>query len=82
MKSILKTCTALGLVAAYSGVVMAQDMLQSIGAAEGEVNIVAWPGFIERGDTDPNFDWVTKFEEATAAWSRSRPPIPRTRWWR
>ncbi len=32
---------------------------------EGEVSIVAWPGYIERGETDPNFDWVTDFEEAT-----------------
>jgi putative spermidine/putrescine transport system substrate-binding protein len=32
---------------------------------EGEVSIVAWPGYIERGETDPAFDWVTDFEEAT-----------------
>jgi putative spermidine/putrescine transport system substrate-binding protein len=31
----------------------------------GEVSIVAWPGYIERGETDPNFDWVTDFEAAT-----------------
>ncbi|SHK05157.1 putative spermidine/putrescine transport system substrate-binding protein [Marinobacter antarcticus] len=37
-------------------------------AAEGledQVNIVAWPGYIERGDTDPNYDWVTQFEQNT-----------------
>ena len=32
---------------------------------EGQLNIVAWPGYIERGETDEAFDWVTKFEEAT-----------------
>lgn len=32
---------------------------------EGEVSIVAWPGYIERGETDPAYDWVTDFEEAT-----------------
>ncbi|EMP54682.1 family 1 extracellular solute-binding protein [Marinobacter santoriniensis NKSG1] len=32
---------------------------------EGQVNIVAWPGYIERGDTDPNYDWVTQFEQNT-----------------
>jgi len=47
-----------------SGAAMAEP-LQSIGEGEGEVAIVAWPGYIERGETDPNFDWVTKFEEAT-----------------
>lgn len=36
-----------------------------IGEGEGAVNIVAWAGYIERGDTDPNFDWVTDFEEET-----------------
>lgn len=35
-------------------------------AGEGQVNIVAWPGYIERGETDPNFDWVTGFEKATS----------------
>ncbi|MCB2137266.1 MAG: ABC transporter substrate-binding protein [Rhodobacteraceae bacterium] len=38
---------------------------QTLGAGEGQVNIVAWPGYIERGETDAAFDWVTKFEEAT-----------------
>ena len=36
-----------------------------IGAGEGAVDIVAWPGYIERGDTDPNFNWVTDFEKKT-----------------
>jgi len=62
MKSILKTCTALTMVATFTGQVAAQEMLQSLGAGEGEVSIVAWAGYIERGETDPNYDWVTKFE--------------------
>lgn len=35
------------------------------GEGEGEVSIVAWAGYIERGETDPKFDWVTKFETET-----------------
>ena len=35
-------------------------------ALEGQVDIVAWPGYIERGDTDKNFDWVSAFEQETA----------------
>jgi putative spermidine/putrescine transport system substrate-binding protein len=35
------------------------------GSLEGRVTIVAWPGYIERGDTSPDFDWVTGFEAAT-----------------
>jgi putative spermidine/putrescine transport system substrate-binding protein len=47
---------------------VAQDaggMMTEVGPGEGAVDIVAWPGYIERGETDPNFDWVTSFEEAT-----------------
>ena len=39
--------------------------LQSIGEGEGEVSIISWAGYIERGATDPNFDWVTQFETDT-----------------
>jgi putative spermidine/putrescine transport system substrate-binding protein len=40
--------------------VMAQ--VTAVGDGEGQLNIVAWAGYIERGDTDKAFDWVTKFE--------------------
>jgi putative spermidine/putrescine transport system substrate-binding protein len=40
-------------------------MMTEVGAGEGEVSIVAWAGYIERGETDPNFDWVTQFEADT-----------------
>jgi len=36
---------------------------QSVGAGEGAVSIVAWPGYIERGETDKGYDWVTGFEK-------------------
>ncbi|MEQ1768408.1 MAG: ABC transporter substrate-binding protein [Devosia sp.] len=62
MKSILRTCTALALAGTFTGQVMAQEMLQSLGAGEGEVSIIAWAGYIERGETDAAYDWVTKFE--------------------
>ena len=39
--------------------------LEKLGAPEGQVNIVAWPGYIERGETDAKFDWVTAFEKAS-----------------
>jgi len=32
---------------------------------EGEVDIVDWPGYIERGANDPAYDWVTGFEKET-----------------
>jgi putative spermidine/putrescine transport system substrate-binding protein len=39
--------------------------MQSVGEGEGEVSIVAWAGYIERGETDPAYDWVTEFEKET-----------------
>ena len=32
---------------------------------EGQVDIIAWAGYIERGDTDKAYDWVTSFEADT-----------------
>ena len=62
--SNLKLCggTAIALVLAVPPV-LAQ--VESLGEPEGQVNIVAWPGYIERGETDSAFDWVTKFEESS-----------------
>ncbi|MBM2842945.1 MAG: polyamine/opine/phosphonate uptake transporter family,periplasmic substrate-binding protein [Anaerolineales bacterium] len=39
--------------------------LTSVGEGEGQVDIVAWAGYIERGETDPAYDWVTDFEAAS-----------------
>ena len=38
---------------------------RSSATREGEVNILAWPGYAEDGSTDPAVDWVTPFEEET-----------------
>jgi len=34
----------------------------AVGPGEGQVDILAWPGYIERGETDKAYDWVTAFE--------------------
>ncbi len=60
MKLMGTTALAIALAAAP---VAAQ--VTAIGEGEGEVSIVAWPGYIERGETDKGFDWVTKFEADT-----------------
>jgi putative spermidine/putrescine transport system substrate-binding protein len=59
---------ALGVTAVGAGIglSMAQNMgMQKLGKLEGEVSIVAWPGYIERGASDKAYDWVTGFEKAT-----------------
>ncbi|HVY51653.1 MAG TPA: ABC transporter substrate-binding protein [Devosia sp.] len=65
MKSILRSGIALVAMASMNGLVLAQDMPTSIGPGEGAVNIVAWVGYIERGESDPAYDWVTDFEKQT-----------------
>lgn len=66
MTSFLKNCTALVAASVVAGQASAADMITEIGPGEGQVDIVAWPGYIERGETMAEFDWVTKFEEATS----------------
>ena len=36
-----------------------------VGEGEGQVNILAWPGYVEDGSTDPAVDWVTDWETET-----------------
>jgi putative spermidine/putrescine transport system substrate-binding protein len=43
----------------------ADGMMTEVGPGEGQLDIIAWAGYIERGETDPAFDWVTAFEDAT-----------------
>jgi putative spermidine/putrescine transport system substrate-binding protein len=40
--------------------------IETLGQGEGAVSILAWPGYIERGETDKNYDWVTAFESETS----------------
>ena len=39
--------------------------LTKLGKGEGEVNLVAWAGYVEDGSTDPSVDWVSDFEKQT-----------------
>jgi putative spermidine/putrescine transport system substrate-binding protein len=65
MKLKLKPVVVSLIRMAMVGPVFAAEMITEVGDGEGQVNIVAWPGYIERGETMESFDWVTKFEEAS-----------------
>ena len=41
------------------------EMMSELGEGEGEVNLIAWAGYVEDGSTDPKIDWVSDFEEET-----------------
>ena len=65
MKTATRSLIATSVCAALTAPVFAADMVKEIGQAEGQVSIVAWPGYIERGETMEDFDWVTSFEESS-----------------
>jgi putative spermidine/putrescine transport system substrate-binding protein len=37
--------------------------LDKLGQPEGEVNVLAWPGYVEDGSNDKTVDWVSGFEK-------------------
>lgn len=65
MKTVWKSTTALVIAMSFAGQTFAAEMLQKVGPGEGALSIVAWAGYIERGDSDKNYDWVTDFEKQT-----------------
>lgn len=52
-------------VLAVAATVQAAPPAKAPPKAEGALKIVAWPGYIERGETDKKYDWVTQFEKDT-----------------
>jgi putative spermidine/putrescine transport system substrate-binding protein len=42
-----------------------QKAMSELGEGEGQVNLVAWAGYVEDGSTDPKVDWVSDFEKET-----------------
>jgi putative spermidine/putrescine transport system substrate-binding protein len=64
MRASLRLATATAVALAYVMPANA-EMLKEVGKGEGEVDIVAWAGYIERGETDKAYDWVTDFEKQT-----------------
>jgi putative spermidine/putrescine transport system substrate-binding protein len=39
--------------------------VEKLGKNEGQVSILAWPGYVEDGSNSPDADWVTAFEKDT-----------------
>ena len=64
-RSLVLATVAAAALLVHSAVVAQKAPLQKLGKGEGRLDIVAWAGYIERGATDKNFDWVTEFEKKT-----------------
>jgi putative spermidine/putrescine transport system substrate-binding protein len=41
------------------------EPLAALGNGEGQLNLIAWPGYAEDGSNDPEVNWVQPFEEKT-----------------
>jgi putative spermidine/putrescine transport system substrate-binding protein len=61
--SHIKCMAAAFAAALVVNTVFAAPAITQLGTPEGQVNIIAWPGYIERGETDKNYNWVTQFEK-------------------
>ncbi|MQY02959.1 extracellular solute-binding protein [Actinomadura macrotermitis] len=46
----------------------------TVGSGEGALNLVALPGHVENGGSDPRIDWITPFEERTGCKVNWRTP--------
>jgi putative spermidine/putrescine transport system substrate-binding protein len=64
MKSLTGVLLSLATATALAGMAWA-DTKTEVGPGEGQVDIVAWPGYIESGKSDKNYDWVTDFEKSS-----------------
>ena len=56
---------AIGMVMAACGASVPSGALTSLGDGEGELNLIIWDGYAERGEVDAAYDWVTGFEDET-----------------
>jgi putative spermidine/putrescine transport system substrate-binding protein len=71
-----RRATALVLAGLFVGAACSDDggdveplqpvqVLDDIGDGEGNLSLLALAGYVEDGSSDPEFDWVTPFQEAT-----------------
>ena len=48
-----------------SPTVAGPKIIDTIGKGEGELNIIVWPGYAEKGANVPEYDWVHPFQDKT-----------------
>ena len=49
------------------------EALKALGTPEGQLNVLAWPGYAENGSNDPKVNWVTPFEQQTGCKANVKP---------
>jgi putative spermidine/putrescine transport system substrate-binding protein len=63
--AVLATVALVGAACGKGGGSSSPTVFNSVGQTEGELNLIAWAGYVESGENDPNFDWVTPFQDQT-----------------
>jgi spermidine/putrescine-binding protein len=58
--AVLSACGTSG-----GGSAAPSEAADELGEMEGQVSLLAWPGYVEDGSNDPAVDWVSGFEEET-----------------
>jgi putative spermidine/putrescine transport system substrate-binding protein len=58
MKNLKQSCLISLVSAVVSSQAFGAGMVTELGKAEGQVSIVAWPGYIERGETIRGSHWL------------------------
>ena len=68
-KGALAMAAALALVGAAcgkgGGTGGGTKIISTVGKGEGQLKLIAWAGYVESGQNDPKFDWVTPFQTKT-----------------
>lgn len=65
MLTFFKPLVYLTAIAVTTAGITLTPLLAAEQQGEGQLSIVAWPGYIERGDTDKAYNWVSEFEKTT-----------------
>ncbi|MEP6807579.1 MAG: extracellular solute-binding protein [Chloroflexota bacterium] len=63
----------IGMVMAACGSTVPSGALTSLGDGEGQLNLIIWDGYAERGAVDKAYDWVTGFEKDTGCKVKTTP---------
>ena len=71
-RRIAATAVAIGTIAVLAGCgtssgggAAPSEEVAELGDFEGQVSLLAWPGYVEDGSNDPAVDWVSGFEDET-----------------
>ena len=65
LAALALVAAACGSSSSSGGGTAVPKVYDSIGTTEGALKLIAWNGYTENGSNDPNYDWVTPFQDQT-----------------